>query len=179
MIALDSFDFKILDALQEDARITTLDLADRVGLSATPCARRVKRLEEEGVIERYVTLLNAERLGIGLNVFVNVRLRSQTKDSMDIFEAGIKELPEIVECYLLTGEYDYLLHVRIADIPALRAFVRDHLTTIESVAATHSSIALEQKKYTTALPLPLPLPLRSGPLTPTLSHEGRGRRTRP
>ena len=155
MSALDSFDFKILDALQENARITTLELAERVGLSPTPCARRVKRLEDEGVIERYVTLLNAERLGIGLNVFVNVRLRSQTKDAIDNFEAAIQELPEIVECYLLTGEYDFLLHLRIADIAALRSFVRDHLTTIESVATTHSSIALEQKKYTTALPLPL------------------------
>jgi DNA-binding Lrp family transcriptional regulator len=155
MTELDAFDLRILDALQEDARITILDLAERVGLSPTPCARRVKRLEEEGVISRYVTLLNAERLGIGLNVFVNVRLRSQTKQSVDIFDRAINELPEVVECYLLTGEYDYLLHLRVADIAALRAFVRDHLITIESVGATHSSIALEQTKYTTALPLPL------------------------
>lgn len=170
MTELDALDFRILDALQEDARITILDLAARVGLSPTPCARRVKRLEEEGVIGRYVTLLDPERLGIGLNVFVNVRLRSQTKQSVDIFERAVNELPEVVECYLLTGEYDYLLHLRVADIAALRAFVRDHLITIESVGATHSSIALEQRKYTTALPLPL----RARPTPPA----GRRKRQR-
>jgi DNA-binding Lrp family transcriptional regulator len=155
MAELDPLDIKILNALQEDGRITILELAERVGLSPTPCARRVKRLEDEGLIDRYVTLLNAERLGIGLNVFVNVRLRSQTKGAIDTFEREIKGLPEVVECYLLTGEYDYLLHVRVADIAALRAFVRDHLVVNESVGATHSSIALEQTKYTTALPLPI------------------------
>jgi DNA-binding Lrp family transcriptional regulator len=155
MDELDPLDIRILNALQEDGRITTLELAERVGLSPTPCARRVKRLEDDGLIDRYVTLLNAERLGIGLNVFVNVRLRSQTKGAIDIFEREIKGLPEVVECYLLTGEYDYLLHVRVADIAALRAFVRDHLVVNESVGATHSSIALEQTKYTTALPLPI------------------------
>jgi DNA-binding Lrp family transcriptional regulator len=154
MAELDAFDVRILDALQENGRITTLELAERIGLSPTPCARRVKRLEEEGLIDRYVTLLNAERLGIGLNVFVNVRLRSQTKGAIDIFEKAIEDLPEVVECYLLTGEYDYLLHLRVADIAALRSFVRDHLVVNESVGATHSSIALEQTKYTTALPLP-------------------------
>lgn len=155
MAELDALDIRILNALQEDGRITTLELAERVGLSPTPCARRVKRLEDEGMIERYVTLLNPERLGIGLNVFVNVRLISQTKGAIDTFEKAIKGLPEVVECYLLTGEYDYLLHLRVADIAALRSFVRDQLIANESVGATHSSIALEQTKYTTALPLPV------------------------
>jgi Lrp/AsnC family leucine-responsive transcriptional regulator len=153
MVELDALDIKILNALQQDARMTTLELAERVGLSATPCARRVKRLEDEGVIERYVTLLNAERLGIELNVFADIRLRSQTKESIEIFERAIKDMPEVVECYLVTGEYDYLLHLRVADMAALRALMRDHLIAIESVAATHSSIALEQIKYTTALAL--------------------------
>jgi Lrp/AsnC family leucine-responsive transcriptional regulator len=153
MIELDALDVKILNALQQDARMTTLELAEHVGLSATPCARRVKRLEDEGVIERYVTLLNAERLGIELNVFADIRLRSQTKESIEIFERAIKDMPEVVECYLVTGEYDYLLHLRVADMAALRALMRDRLIAIESVAATHSSIALEQIKYTTALAL--------------------------
>jgi Lrp/AsnC family leucine-responsive transcriptional regulator len=153
MVELDALDIKILNALQQDARMTTLELAERVGLSATPCARRVKRLEDEGVIERYVTLLNAERLGIELNVFADIRLRSQTKESIEIFERAIKDMPEVVECYLVTGEYDYLLHLRVADMAALRALMRDRLIAIESVAATHSSIALEQIKYTTALAL--------------------------
>ncbi|HZB89988.1 MAG TPA: Lrp/AsnC family transcriptional regulator [Stellaceae bacterium] len=162
MAELDALDIRILNALQEDGRITTLELAERVGLSPTPCARRVKRLEDEGLIERYVTLLNPERLGIGLNVFVNVRLISQTKGAIDTFEKAIKGLPEVVECYLLTGEYDYLLHLRVADIAALRSFVRDQLIANESVGATHSSIALEQTKYTTALPLPV----RGRPVAP-------------
>ena len=153
MVELDALDIKILNALQQDARMTTLELAEQVGLSATPCARRVKRLEDEGVIERYVTLLNAERLGIELNVFADIRLRSQTKESIEIFERAIKDMPEVVECYLVTGEYDYLLHLRVADMAALRALMRDRLIAIESVAATHSSIALEQIKYTTALAL--------------------------
>ena len=133
--------------------MTTLELAERVGLSATPCARRVKRLEDEGVIDRYVTLLNAERLGIELNVFADIRLRNQTKELIEIFEKAIKDIPEVVECYLVTGEYDYLLHLRVADVAALRALVRDRLIGIESVGATHSSIALQQIKYTTALAL--------------------------
>lgn len=153
MVELDALDVKILNALQQNARMTTLELAERVGLSATPCARRVKRLEDEGVIDRYVTLLNAERLGIELNVFADIRLRNQTKESIEIFESAIKDIPEVVECYLVTGEYDYLLHLRVADVAALRALVRDRLIGIESVGATHSSIALQQIKYTTALAL--------------------------
>jgi Lrp/AsnC family transcriptional regulator, leucine-responsive regulatory protein len=151
---LDSLDLKILDALQEDARITTLELAERVGLSATPCARRVKRLEDEGLIERYVTQLNAERLGIGMNAFITVRLRNQTRQAIEVFERAIRKMPEVVECYLTTGGHDYLVHVRVADIDAFRDFMRNRLTTIESVGATESSIVLEQVKRTTALPLP-------------------------
>jgi len=154
MTDLDTLDVRILEALQEDARITMLELAERVGLSPTPCARRVKRLEEEGLIERYVTLLDGERLGIGLHAFVNVRLRSQTKQSIDIFEAAIRKLPEVVECYLVSGNYDYLLHIRVRDIHAFRDVVRNRLTVIESVGETHTSIALEQTKYTTALSIP-------------------------
>ncbi len=151
----DIFDLKILDALQENARITTLELAERVGLSATPCTRRVKRLEEEGLIDRYVTVLNAERLGIGLMVFVNVRLHSQASKSFDTFEAAIRQMPEVVGCYLLAGNYDYLIQVRVADVEAFRSFIRERLVTIEGIGETQSSIVLEQTKTTTALPLPL------------------------
>lgn len=154
MIELDPLDHKILAALQENARISILELAERVGLSATPCARRIKRLEEAGVIERYATLLNAERLGLGMNIFVTVRLRNQTRASIEIFERAIRAMPEITECYLVAGGHDYLLHVRVADIAAFRDFMRERLIRIESVGETESSIALEQTKYTTALPLP-------------------------
>lgn len=154
MTKLDGFDLKILRALQEDARISIVELADRVGLSATPCARRVKRLEEEGWIDRYVTLLNPRRLGLGVSVFLNVRLKSQSARTIAQFEQAIRERPEITECYLVTGNYDYLLHIRLPEVGAYKQFLLDHLIALPSVAETSSSIALEQTKYTTALPLP-------------------------
>jgi Lrp/AsnC family leucine-responsive transcriptional regulator len=153
MLDLDEFDRKILSALQENARITTQELAERVGLSATPCARRVKRMEDDGLIDRYVTLLNPERLGIGLTVFVNVRLNTQSAGSFDAFEEAVKKLPQVVGCCLLAGNYDYLLQVRVADVEAFRSFIRDRLVTIEGVGETQSSVVLEETKRTTALPL--------------------------
>ena len=153
MMPLDEFDLKILRVLQENARVTTQELAERVGLSATPCARRVKRMEDEGVIDRYVTLLDPEQLGIGLRVFVNVRLNTQAAKTFDAFEAAVRKLPEVMGCYLLAGNYDYLIHVRVADVEAYRHFIRDRLVAIEGVGETQSSIVLEETKHTTALPL--------------------------
>ena len=153
--SLDEIDCRILDVLQHEGRISTLDLAERVGLSPTPCARRVKRMEDLGVIGRYVAVLNPKALGMGLNVFVNVRLRSSTRKSVEIFERAIAGMPEVVECYLVTGNYDYLLHLRMADTDMFKDFVRDNLIKIASVGETLSSIALEQIKFTTAIALPL------------------------
>lgn len=154
MDALDEFDLKILRILQQEGRVTTLQLAERVGLSPTPCARRVKRLEDDGYIDRYVGLLNAARLGVRLNVFVSIRLRSQTRDAFDRFDDEIKYMPEIVGCYLLTGSFDYLLQVRVADVDAFRDFMRSKLTAIEGVIETQSSIVLQELKATTEIPLP-------------------------
>lgn len=156
MTDLDAFDIKILNVLQENARITTLELAEAVGLSATPCARRVKRLEDEGLIERYVTLLNPERVGLGLSVFINVRLRNQTSTAIENFERTVRDMPEITECYLVTGVYDYLLRLRVSDVESLREFIRNRLTTIECIGETHSSIVLDKMKYTTALTIAQP-----------------------
>lgn len=153
MSDLDEFDRKILTALQQNARITTQELAERVGLSATPCARRVKRMEDEGLIDRYVTLLNPERLGVGFMVFVSVRLNTQSSKAFDAFEAAIKTLPEVVGCYLLAGNYDYLVQVRVADVEAFRSFIRDRLVIIEGIGETQSNVVLEETKHTTALPL--------------------------
>ena len=155
MSQLDEFDRKILSALQENARITTQELAERVGLSATPCARRVKRMEDDGLIDRYVTLLNPERLGVGLTVFVNVRLNTQSAKTFEAFEAAVRTLPQVIGCYLLAGNYDYLLQIRVADVEAFRSFIRDRLVTIEGIGETQSSVVLEETKWTTALPLPL------------------------
>ncbi|MBR0912531.1 Lrp/AsnC family transcriptional regulator [Bradyrhizobium japonicum] len=153
MNKLDEFDIKILSALQDNARISTQELAERVGLSATPCARRVKRMEDDGLIDRYVTLLNPERLGIGLNVFVNVRLNTQSAKAFEAFEQAIRKLPQVVGCYLLAGNYDYLVQIRVADVEAFRSFIRDRLVTIEGIGETQSNVVLEETKRTTALPL--------------------------
>jgi Lrp/AsnC family leucine-responsive transcriptional regulator len=153
MTDLDALDIRILDILQENARITTLELAEKVGLSPTPCARRVKRLEDEGLIERYVTLLNARQAGQDLSVFISVRLRLQTFETIENFERSVRDVKEISECYLVSGANDYLLRVRVRDVEALRDFLRNRLVTIEGIAETHSTIVLEQVKYTTALNL--------------------------
>ena len=149
---LDSFDLKILTLLQEDGRISVTDLANHVGLSPSPCARRVKRLEDEGYVDRYVALLNAKKLGVGLTVFVNIRLASQTRAAFDKFDHEMTTIPEIVGCHLLTGAFDYLIQVRVADIEEFRDFIRHRLTAIEGVVETQSSIVLEQLKSTTAIP---------------------------
>ena len=153
MTDLDALDVRILDVLQENARITTLELAEQVGLSPTPCARRVKRLEDDGLIERYVTLLNAKKAGLDLSVFISVRLRNQTGETIGKFERSVRSMPEITECYLITGVQDYLLHLRVADVDALREFLRNRLVTLEGIAEAQSSIVLDTVKYTTALTL--------------------------
>jgi len=154
MTQLDEIDCSILNTLQQEGRVSIIDLAERVGLSPTPCARRIKRMEDEGIIERYVAVLNPRALGMRLDVFVNVRLRSSTREAIEIFERAVKEMPEVVECYLVTGNYDYLIHIRVADIDDFKGFVRERLSAIASVGETISSIALEQTKHTTAIALP-------------------------
>ncbi len=153
MTDLDALDVRILNILQENARITTLELAEQVGLSPTPCARRVKRLEDDGLIQRYVTLLDEKKAGLDLSVFISVRLRNQTAETIDKFDRSVRAMPEITECYLVSGAHDYLLHLRVADVGALRDFLRNRLVTIEGIAETESSIVLEKVKYTTALTL--------------------------
>ncbi len=150
---IDAFDRKILAVLQEDARITQSELAAKVGLSPTPCTRRIKRMEEDGVIDRYVTLVNPKELGLGLMVFVNVRLHTQAQKAFDLFEKAIKKMPEVVGCYLLAGSSDYLIQVRVADIESFRNFIRDRLIAIEGIGETQSSIVLEQVKNTTSIPV--------------------------
>lgn len=153
MTDLDALDVRILNILQDNARITTLELAEQVGLSPTPCARRVKRLEDDGLIQRYVTLLDEKKAGLDLSVFISVRLRAQTAETMEKFERSVRSIPEISECYLVSGVHDYLLHLRVADVDALREFLRNRLVTIEGIAEAQSSIVLDKVKYSTALTL--------------------------
>ena len=111
-------------------------------------------MEDEGVIQRYAAVLNPVALGMRLDVFVNVRLRSSTRKAIEIFERAVHSMPEVVECYLVTGNHDYLVHLRVADVDDFKDFVRERLINIASVGETVSSIALEKTKYTTAIPLP-------------------------
>lgn len=154
MKKLDRIDIGILNALQADARTTNAELAKAVHLSPTPCYNRVKAMEEMGLIRQQVTLLDPDLLGLHLNVFIHVSLEKQVQDALQRFEATIAQRPEVMECYLMTGDADYLLRVLVPDIKALEVFILNHLTTAPGVANIRSSFALKQVRYKTALPLP-------------------------
>jgi len=153
---LDTIDCRILEVLQDDARISNVDLAARVGLSPSPCLRRVRELEEHGFIRRYVALLDPLAVGLGVSVFVQVRLERQAESGLETFESRILRRPEVLECYLMTGDADYLLRVVVPDVSAFERFLLDHLTRIPGVASVKSSFALKQVKYRTALPIRRP-----------------------
>jgi Lrp/AsnC family transcriptional regulator, leucine-responsive regulatory protein len=151
---LDRTDIGILNQLQQNARITNAELARAVNLSATPCFNRVRALEKAGVFKQHVTLLNPEALGLSINVFIQVSLEKQVKDALARFEQAISERPEVMECYLMTGDADYLLRVVLPDVAALERFILERLTKLPGVANIRSSFALKQVRYKTALPLP-------------------------
>jgi DNA-binding Lrp family transcriptional regulator len=151
--SLDAIDCRILAALQEDGRMSNLDLSDKVGLSPSPCSRRVHLLETEGFIRRYVALLDPATIDLPVHVFVNITLEKQVEASLELFERTVLERPEVLECYLMTGSFDYLLRVVVSDLAAYERFVLDHLTRIPGVASIKSSFALKQVQYRTALPL--------------------------
>ena len=151
---LDPLDLRILDELQRDGSLSNVELARRVHLSPSPCLARVKALEAAGVIDRYVALASAQALGLGLNVFISISLRTQGKESLADFERRIAEHDEVMECYLMTGDRDYLIRVAVADMAALEKFIMEQLTPIPGIEKIRSSFALKQVRYKTALPLP-------------------------
>lgn len=151
--SLDRTDLKILGALQSNARLTNVALASRVNLSPSPCLARVRALEAAGVIDRYVTLLTPQKVGLDVNVFIHISLERQVRGNLARFEAAVKALPQVMECYLMTGQSDYLLRVTVPDVSDLERFIVDELTQLAGVANIQSSVALKQVKYTTALPL--------------------------
>ncbi len=155
MINLDSIDLKILAELQNDGALSNIELARRIHLSPSPCLARVRALEAAGVIDRYVALTNAAALGLGLNVFINISLKSQSKESLAHFEQRIGEHYEVMDCYLITGDSDYLIRVAVADIAALEKFILEQLTPIPGIEKIRSRFALKQVRYKTALPLPV------------------------
>lgn len=150
---LDAIDLKILAALQEDAGLANVDLARRVGLSPSPCLTRVRALEAAGVILRRVTLLDPSALGAGVSVFVHVTLEKQIERRLEAFQTAVMTFPEVMECYLMTGDSDYLLRVVVSDVDAFQKFIVDKLSKTPGVANIRSSFALKQVKYKTALPL--------------------------
>ena len=149
----DNTDRRILRVIQEEARVSNSELAERVGLSPSPCWRRVRALEESGVIERYVTLVNAKAVGLPINVFATVTLEKQAESALELFEKAVTKRPEVMECNLMTGEFDYLLRVVVPDLAAYERFLMDHLTRIKGIASIKSSFSLKQVTYKTALPL--------------------------
>ena len=150
---LDTLDLRILAELQADGSLSNVELARRVHLSPSPCLARVKALEATGVISRYVALASAAALGLGLNVFINISLRTQSKEALADFERRIAEHDEVMECYLMTGDSDYLIRVALPDIAALERFIIEQLTPIAGIEKIRSSFALKQVRYKTALPL--------------------------
>ena len=151
---LDATDLRILRALQEDGSLSNVQLAQRVHLSPSPCLARVKALQAAGVIERYVALVSAASLGLGLNVFISISLTNQRKQALAEFERRIAEHDQVMECYLMTGDSDYLIRVAVADMAALEKFILEQLTPIPGIEKIRSSFALKQVRYKTALPLP-------------------------
>ncbi len=150
---LDPIDRAVLRQLQADGRITNHDLAGKIGLSPSPCLRRVRQLETDRVITGYVGLVNPEAVGLGVTAFVRIRLEQQDDTRLSLFEASVTNFPEVMECYLMTGEADYQLRVLVGSLSEFEDFLRHKLTRIAGVSEVTSSFALRPVVYRTALPL--------------------------
>jgi len=150
---VDAVDLRILGELQADASLSNVDLAKRVHLSPSPCLARVKALEASGLVRQYVALLDAKQLGLLLNVFISISLKQQTRDALDAFEREICAYDEVMECYLMSGDADYLIRVALPDMGALERFIIERLSPMAQVEKIRSSFALKQVRYKTALPL--------------------------
>lgn len=150
---LASVDLQILEILQEDASLTAAQIAERVNLSASPCWRRIQRLEKEGYIDKRVALLNGEQLGLGVVIFASISLAANDEQSLEQFEAQIQQFPEVLECYTVTGTMDYFVKIVTRDIRGYESFLRQHLLQIPLIRELHSNVAVTQIKFTTSLPL--------------------------
>lgn len=154
MIELDRIDKKILKLMQVNARISNLELADQVGLSATPCSRRVKRLEDSGIISSHVTILNAEALGLNLTAIIGISMDRHTPDRFEQFEHAVLDMPEVIECSVVTGQTaDFLLKVVVKDMRHYEKFLLGQLTKLTGVTGVHSSFVLRQLINKTELPV--------------------------
>jgi DNA-binding Lrp family transcriptional regulator len=152
-MTLDNFDKNLLSTLQKDGRISNVELAEAVNLSESACLRRVRALEEKGFIDRFVALLDQKRVGLTDTVFVHIVLKREEKSELLAFEEAVKEIPEILECYLMTGEFDYLLHIVVANMADFERLHNDSLTQLPGVSRVNSSFAIRTVQKTTQLPL--------------------------
>ena len=150
---LDRYDRAIVRLLQQDARITNTLLAQRVNLSESACLRRVRALEQAGLIQGYTALIDQHKAGFPVNVFVNITLDRQSQAGLEAFESAVRKVPEVMECYLMSGEYDYLLRVVLADTADFERLHSQHLTRLPNVARVHSSFALRTVQKSRELPV--------------------------
>ncbi|CAN7712116.1 Lrp/AsnC family transcriptional regulator [Aminobacter sp. LjRoot7] len=150
---IDAIDRKILTILQSNAHATSDEISREVGLSPSPCARRVRNLEEMGVIKSYVAVVDQVKVGLPISVFASIKLERQREEELDRFARAVQRWPEIVECYLMTGQRDYLLRIVVKDLEAYEAFLKRTLTRLEGVASIESSFALGQVKHAQPLPI--------------------------
>ncbi len=150
---IDNIDRKIIAALQGDGRMTSQQLAEQVGLSASPCARRVRIMEDAGIITGYAAVIDQDLVGLPISVFASVKLERQRENELHRFNVAIARWPEVQDCYLMTGQRDYLLRVVVADLHAYERFLNEKLTRLEGVASIESSFALSQIKRSNRLPV--------------------------
>ncbi|WP_024301800.1 winged helix-turn-helix transcriptional regulator [Pseudogulbenkiania sp. MAI-1] len=151
---LDKIDLRILKYLQNNGRMSMTELADKVGLSTTPCTERVRKLERDGIIEGYYARLNPQAMNSSLLVFVEIKLATKSGDIFDSFRREVQKLPEIMECHLVSGEYDYLLKARISDMSMYRKLLGDILLKLPHANESRSYVVMEEVKETLALPIP-------------------------
>lgn len=151
--ALDPYEKRILRLLQEDASLSNAEIAEKVGLSASPCWRRIDRLEREGFIRRRVALLDRRKVGLNAQIFAQVKLNAHGRANLDEFAAAIRELPEVLECYVMMGSIDFLLRIVAPDIEAYEKLFFNRLSQLPGVQEVNSNVALSEIKATTALPL--------------------------
>ena len=152
---MDRYDTQILEALQQEGRLSNQDLADRIGLSPSPCLRRVRQLEDQGIIDGYVALLDADKLGLKMTALIHISMDKHTPERFENFETQVQAFPEVQSCYLITGQSaDYILKVVVQDMEHFQAFLLGKLTRIEGVSGVHSSFVMRKVVDKTALPVP-------------------------
>ena len=150
---LDTIDRKILRALQADGKISVGELSEKVGLSPSPCARRIRLLEKAGIIKGYAAIVDQKRVGLPISAFASIKLERQREEDLDRFEEAVSRWPEVLDCYLMTGQRDYLMRIVTADLEAYERFIKDKLTRLENIASIETSFALGQVKRSEALPI--------------------------